>query len=165
MPPIVRVAIVQAEVSPTLATGLERTAELAREAAADGAVLVAFPETWLPGYPAWLDRSRDAALWDHAPTKAVFGRMAAESVDVAGADGASLGRIAAALSITLVVGVTERVPAGPGRNTLYNALLTYGPDGVLLNHHRKLVPLTPSGWSGARGIPSRGAVSCWQRVG
>ena len=40
----------------------------------------------------------------------------------------------------MVVGVSERVSAGPGRGTLYNSLLTIGPDGQLLNHHRKLVP-------------------------
>jgi predicted amidohydrolase len=40
----------------------------------------------------------------------------------------------------MVVGMSERVGAGPGRGTLYNSLLTIGPDGQLLNHHRKLVP-------------------------
>ena len=140
MPRPVRVAVVQAEVAPSLQAGLERTAVLAREASEDGASLVVFPETWLPGYPAWLDWCRDAALWDHAPTKAVFARLAAESVVVAGPSGMSLGRIAADSAITLVVGVVERLAEGPGRGTLYNSLLTYGPDGTLLNHHRKLVP-------------------------
>ena len=32
------------------------------------------------------------------------------------------------------------VEQGPGRGTLYNALLTIGANGELLNHHRKLVP-------------------------
>ena len=138
--PTVRVAVVQAEVSLTLRDGLERTAELTREAATNGARLVVFPETWLPGYPIWLDVSRDVALWDYGPTKNVFARHAAESVDVNGADGAELSRIAKTNNVTLVLGVTERVAAGIGRGTLYNALLTYGPDGALLNHHRKLVP-------------------------
>jgi predicted amidohydrolase len=140
MPPTVRVAVVQAEVSRTLAAGLEQTRVLVRGAAERGATLVVFPETWLPGYPAWLDVCRDAALWDHAPTKAVFGRMAAESVDVHGPSGAALAQIATDFAITLVVGVTERIADGPGRGTLYNTLLTYGPTGDLLNHHRKLVP-------------------------
>jgi predicted amidohydrolase len=42
--------------------------------------------------------------------------------------------------VTLVIGVSERVAAGPGRGTLYNSLLVISPDGQLLNHHRKLVP-------------------------
>ena len=140
MRPPVRVAVVQAEVAESLASGLACTRARCEEARATGATLVVFPETWLPGYPAWLDWCGDAALWNHQPTKTVFGRMAAESVDVHGESGAALSRIAAECGVTLVVGVTERVAAGPGRGTLFNALLTYGPDGALLNHHRKLVP-------------------------
>jgi nitrilase len=136
----VTVAIVQAEVTAGLEQMLERTAAGIREARAAGAQLVVFPETWIPGYPAWLDVTRDAALWDHAPTKAVFARMARESVSVPGATFTELAGLARESAVTLVVGVTERVTAGAGRGTLYNSLLTIGPDGALLNHHRKLVP-------------------------
>ncbi len=51
-----------------------------------------------------------------------------------------LAETAADLGVTIVVGVVEKVSEGPGRGTLYNSLLTYGHDGTLLNHHRKLVP-------------------------
>lgn len=137
---VTRVAAVQAEVAPDLASGLDLTRELAGRAARGGAGLVVFPETWLPGYPAWLDVCRDVALWNHEPVKRVFARMAANSVVVSGESGGALARIAREHRITLVVGVTERIDADIGRGTLYNALLTYGPDGALLNHHRKLVP-------------------------
>ncbi|MBA3646763.1 MAG: carbon-nitrogen hydrolase family protein [Gemmatimonadaceae bacterium] len=113
---------------------------MARDAAAKGAKLVVFPETWIPGYPAWLDVCRDAALWDHPPVKAVFARMAAESIAVPGPSFDLLAGAARDSNITLVIGVTERVEQGAGRGTLYNSLLTIGPDGRLLNHHRKLVP-------------------------
>ncbi|MEJ7813459.1 MAG: carbon-nitrogen hydrolase family protein [Gemmatimonadaceae bacterium] len=136
----IRVAVVQAEVAPDLERALERTAELARSAADGGAQLIAFPETWIPGYPAWLDVCRDAALWNHQPVKDVFARMAANSVRVPGSACDALGQVAREVGATIVVGVTERVDRGPGRGTLYNALLTFGPDGSLLNHHRKLVP-------------------------
>jgi nitrilase len=106
VPKIAPVAIVQAELAPTLAEGLERTSMLAQEAAAAGAKLVVFPETWLPGYPVWLDLCRDVALWDHEPIKTVFHRLAAESVDVRGASGSAIAQIASELHITLVVGVT-----------------------------------------------------------
>ena len=137
---LITVAVVQATVAASLAEGLERTRELATEAAATGAGLVVFPETWLPGYPVWLDVCRDVALWDHEPTKQVFARYRAESVDVSGESGAAIARIAADARVTLVIGVSERVASGPGSGTLFNSLLTYGPDGRLLNHHRKLVP-------------------------
>jgi len=136
----IRVAIIQDEPAPTLSEGLARTRELTASAAKKGAALVAFPETWIPGYPAWLDVCRDAALWDHAPVKRVFARMAENSVVVAGDSGRALSEMARDHNVTLVIGVTERVDAGVGRGTLYNSLLTFGPDGSLLNHHRKLVP-------------------------
>ncbi len=136
----VTVAIVQAEVAPDLAAALDRTVEGVREARRTGATLVAFPETWIPGYPAWLDLCRDAALWDHAPAKAVFARMADASITVPGPAYDAIAAIACDARVTLVVGVIERVERGVGRGTLYNALLTIGPDGRLLNHHRKLVP-------------------------
>ena len=136
----IRVAIVQDVPARSLAEGLARTRELCEKAARGGATLIAFPETWLPGYPAWLDVTRDAALWNHPPVKRVFARMAENSVVVSGESGEALASIARDLNVTLVIGVTERVDAGVGRGTLYNTLLTYGPDGVLLNHHRKLVP-------------------------
>lgn len=137
---ITRVAIVQSEPASSLDEGLQRTDALTREAVRGGATLVAFPETWLPGYPAWLDVCRDVALWDHEPVKAVYARYAASSVDIAGESGAFLRDVARRHGVTLVVGISERVAAGPGRGTLYNALLVLGPDGELLNHHRKLVP-------------------------
>jgi nitrilase len=136
----VRVAAVQACAPPDLQAGL-RTIEARTEAAArGGARLVAFGETFLPGYPAWLDLCRDAALWDHPPVKTVFRRMAEQSVTVPGPATRALGETARRHRVVLVVGVTERVERGPGKGTLYNTLLTFGPASEILNHHRKLVP-------------------------
>jgi len=167
------VAIVQAEQAPTLAEGMRRTGALVQDARARGATLVVFPETWLPGYPAWLDVCSDAALWNHPPVKAVFQRMMEESVEVAGESGAALGALARDAEVTLVVGVVERVLRGPGRGTLYNSILTFGPDGTLLNHHRKLVPTYTErmvwGPGDATGLRSAdtpagrvGALICWE---
>jgi nitrilase len=173
----VRVAVVQDEVAPTLAAGIEATDKLAGDAARAGAALVAFPETWLPGYPAWLDVCRDAGLWDHPPVKAVFRRMAEESVVVDGASGRALGAIARQHRVAMVVGVVERVEQGPARGTLFNSLLTFGPDGSLLNHHRKLVPTYterlvwgPGDGAGVRAVDVQlhagyarvGGLVCWE---
>jgi len=168
-----RVAIVQDEVAADLASGLAKTAALARRAAADGARLIVFPETWLPGYPAWLDVCRDVGLWDHPPVKAIYARMAAESVSVPGEAANTLSAIARETGAALVVGVIERVAAGKGAGTLYNTILTFGPDGRLLNHHRKLVPTYterlvwgPGDADGLRaariGDVNVGALVCWE---
>jgi len=136
----VTVAVIQAEVAADLKSGLEKTAELTHEAARSKAELIVFPETWIPGYPVWLDVCRDAALWDYAPAKRVFARMAENSISVPGPDLDFLADLARDVGATLVLGISEVVKAGPGRGTLYNSLLTLGPDGRLLNHHRKLMP-------------------------
>lgn len=166
-------AAVQAESAPTLAECVERTALLTREAASGGASLVAFPETWLPGYPAWLDVCRDAGLWDHPPAKAAFRRMFDGSITVPGPTHDAFATIARENGVTLVIGVVERVEGGPGRGTLFNTLLTYLPDGRLANHHRKLVPTYTErlvwGQGDARGVRAVdtpagrvGGLICWE---
>lgn len=166
-------AVVQAEQPGSLAGGLARTRELAEEATKEGASLVVFPETWIPGYPAWIDYCRDTGLWDHPPVKEQYVRLSENSVVVAGESGAGLADVARELEITLVVGVSERVRAGPGRATLYNTLLTYGPDGSLLNHHRKLTPTHterllwgPGDTAGMRPVDTPagrvGGLICWE---
>lgn len=169
----VTVAVVQAEVASDLDAALERTSAGVREACDAGARLVVFPEAWIPGYPVWLDLCRDAALWDHEPTKAVFARMAHDSVVVPGPTFDELAALAREAGVTLVVGVIERVERGAGRGTLYNSLLTLGSRGQLLNHHRKLVPTYterlvwgPGDTEGLRAVDTPvgrvGGLVCWE---
>jgi predicted amidohydrolase len=169
----ITVAVVQAEAGGDLASSLARTAAAVADAKDAGATLVVFPETWVPGYPAWLDVCRDAALWDHPPVKAAYRAMAEASVTVPGPADTAFAKLAREHGVTLVVGVSERVEAGPGRGTLYNSLLTYGPDGALPNHNRKLMPTyterlvwgTGDG-SGVRAVDTPagrvGGLICWE---
>ncbi|MDQ3625726.1 MAG: carbon-nitrogen hydrolase family protein [Verrucomicrobiota bacterium] len=137
----VSVAIVQGSpVFLDLEASVAKTLALAEEAARSGARIVTFGETWLPGYPAWLDYCSDAALWDHAPSKEVFARLRQNSIVVPGRETELFAQLAGDRELTLVIGVNERVESGPGNGTLYNSLLTFSPDGRLANHHRKLVP-------------------------
>jgi|SRR5271156_1990335 len=136
-----RVAIAQfAPVYLEKAASVAKAVRLVREAKKRGAQLVAFGETWLPGYPAWLDVSPKVAFWDHAPTKRVFARLRENSVTVPGPEILALQKAARDLGINVVIGVNERVDAGPGNGTLYNSILTITSEGELANHHRKLVP-------------------------
>jgi len=132
----VRVAAVQA--APALLdlpASLDRLDDWTRRAAREGAQLVAFGETWLTGYPAWLEESPEAALWGHAGAKAVFQRLVENRVEVPGPATDRLAQLARELQVTLVVGVHERA----GR-TLFNTQLTFDTDGALARRHRKLMP-------------------------
>jgi predicted amidohydrolase len=137
----VKVGIIQASaVYMDIDASLKKAVHLIEEAVNDGAALVAFGETWLPGYPAWLDYCPEAALWNHQPTKEVFARLRQNSVVVPGKETKVIGEVAADHGLVIVIGVNEKVESGPGNGTLYNSLLTFGADGRLINHHRKLVP-------------------------
>jgi nitrilase len=134
---------------------------------------VAFGETWLPGYPAWLDVCPHVALWEHLPTKQVFARLRQNSITILGPEVATLCEAAGDLKINVVMGVNERVEAGPGNGTLYNSLLMISPEAELANHHRKLVPTHTErliwGNGDGRGLSSVktkvgriGGLICWE---
>jgi nitrilase len=137
----VRVAIAQsAPVYLDKRASMAKALELIQQAAKRDAQLVAFGETWLPGYPAWLDFCPGAALWENNAAKDVFATLRSNSIAVPGAEVNALREAARDLKIAIVIGANERVDAGPGNGTLYNSLLTISEDGQLGNHHRKLVP-------------------------
>ncbi|MGY3091260.1 nitrilase [Hymenobacter sp. UYAg731] len=133
-------AVQAAPVYLDLPASLAKAETLIAQAAAQGAKLVVFPETWLPGYPAWLDCCRDVNLWDSPTVKQVYRRLVENSVVVPGPVTEALGAAARAHGVVLNMSVHERVLAGPGRGTLYNTMLTFDADGMLAHVHRKLMP-------------------------
>jgi len=169
-----RVAIVQnSPIFLDLDASLAKAIRLAEEAAKRQARLIAFGETWLPGYPAWLDYCSDVALWDHRPSKNVFAKLRQNSLTVPGRETEALAQVAGDLKVTLVIGANERVETGPGNGTLYNTLLTFTADGQLANHHRKLIPTYTErlvwGEGDGRGLRSVatpegrvGGLICWE---
>jgi predicted amidohydrolase len=128
---VLRVAAVQA--APVLMdrdATLARVADLTRDAAADGAELVVFPEAFVPGPPVWIDTAR---IWDG--DREWFGLLADQAVVVPSSATERLGDIAREAGVWLVMGVNER-----DGGTIYNTLLYFAADGTLSNTHRKLMP-------------------------
>jgi nitrilase len=170
----VRVAIAQsAPVYMDKRASLAKALDLIQQAAKQEAQLVAFGETWLPGYPAWLDVCPGAALWENASAKEVFARLRNNSITVPGEEVTAFSEAARDLKIAIVIGASERVDAGPGNGTLYNSLLTISDDGQLKNHHRKLVPTYTERlvWGngdgrGTEAVPTSagrvGGLICWE---
>lgn len=130
MPPIVRAAAVQAEPRwLDLESGVDQVVELIGQAASNGAQLVTFPETFLPGYPWW--------IWLDSPAWGMqfVARYSANSMT---RDGAEMDRIAAAAArhhVMVVFGFSER--AG---GSLYMSQGFVDENGHVISVRRKLKP-------------------------
>ena len=123
----------------------EKVIALLGEAAGRGANIVAFPESFIPGFPYWVM----TVPYNRAMPWQLLMQEQAVSMD-----GPEIERIAAAcgeLSVTAVIGMTERDPARVA--TLYNTNVVFGPDGSVLGKHRKLVPTVSEKqvWAGGDG--------------
>ncbi|WP_315766398.1 MULTISPECIES: carbon-nitrogen hydrolase family protein [unclassified Bradyrhizobium] len=110
----------------------EKAASLLREAAANGARLVAFPEVFVPGYPYW------NWITDPVTGSAWFEKLVKASVLVPGPEVDIVRKAARDANCYVVLGINERSPVSLG--AIYNTLVFIGPDGALLGKHRKLVP-------------------------
>ena len=167
----VRVAVVQRppillDRAATMAVAVDAVAEVA----AAGAGLVVFPETFIPGYPAWIWSLRPGD--DYSLSGEIHGRLLQASVDLSTDDLGPLRKAAAEHDVVVVCGVHER-EGSFSRATIYNTLVTIGADGSVLNRHRKLVPTNPERmvWgqgdaSGLRVVDTAfgrlGGLICWE---
>lgn len=166
-----RVAVVQR--APTY-LHKERTLDAAvvsvAEAAAAGARLVIFPEAFVPGYPAWIWRLRPGT--DGALSARLHTLLLKNAVSMKRGDLSPLTDAAREHGVTLVCGVDERDDECGG-GTLYNTVFVIGPDGAVLNRHRKLMPTNPERMVWGRGDGSGlkvvdtpagrvGALMCWE---
>jgi len=137
--PRIKVAVVQA--APVLfdrdAT-LYKAVTLIQQAAAEGAKLVLFPESFIPAYPRGL--SFGAVVGSRTPIgRLTWERYLTNCVDVPGPITDALGNAARDHNIFLAMGVTER-DSKFSHGTLYCTLLYFRPDGTLAGKHRKLKP-------------------------
>jgi nitrilase len=112
---------------------VEKACGLIKEAAAGGAGLIVFPETFIPTYPDWVWRS---PAWK-GPFAELHERLLDQSVEVPGPAVETLAKAAKRAKAYVVMGVNEREPTG---STVYNTVVYIGPDGALLGKHRKLMP-------------------------
>lgn len=109
-----------------------KAAALIATAAEGGASLVAFPESYIPGFPIW------AALWAPIHNHDLFEQFVEASIYVDGPEIAELRAAARRHHISVWIGFSERNPASVGG--IWNSALLIGSDGEILIHHRKLVP-------------------------
>lgn len=140
------------------------------EAAAGGARLVVFPEAFIPGYPAWIWRLRPGS--DGETAARLHAMLLKSAVSLKRGDLLPIAAAARDHDVTVVCGIHEREEQFGG-GTLYNTVLVIGPDGRILNRHRKLMPTNPErmvwGFGDGSGIKvvdtpcgRIGALICWE---
>ncbi|WP_438725622.1 carbon-nitrogen hydrolase family protein [Parasphingorhabdus sp. DH2-15] len=131
----INAAIVQAAPVPlAIDHGIEQLVQHVDKAARDGAEIIAFGETFLGGYPLWLDEASDAAMWDHPGTQALHRIMLENAVVEGDQRFAPLQELVDRHDVMVSVGAHER-----RRSSLYNNQLLFRPNAKPLSH-RKLVP-------------------------
>jgi aliphatic nitrilase len=111
---------------------LDKACDFIREAARHGAQFIAFPESFLPGFPIW------AALWAPIENHGFFRQMVANSILVDGQEMQQLQQAARTEDVFVSMGFSERNPASVGG--IWNSNVLISDEGILLNHHRKIVP-------------------------
>ncbi|KAE9967685.1 hypothetical protein BLS_006236 [Venturia inaequalis] len=127
-------------VSLNLTATVSYAVDLIDTAAAKGANLVVFPETWFPGYPKGND---DAWIASHIHD------YVANSLEIGSPEWESLLVAAEKNKVYLALGFSERTNA-----SIFMAQALIGPDGATIHHRRKV---RPSG--GERDIWSDGDMS------
>lgn len=114
--------------------------EAVAAAAAGGAELVVFTEAFIPGYPSWIWRLRPGLDW--SISEQLHNRLFLSAVELESDDLAPLYEAARRHKVTIVCGIEER-DSSLSRSTLFNTAIIIGPDGNLLNKHRKIMPTNP----------------------
>lgn len=161
----IRVAAVQAEpVWLDLDGTVDKTIEIMRNAVADKVEFIAFPETWIPGYPQF--------LWTVTPPEQMpyVARYHENSLAVDSPQMMRLREAARDLSINVLLGYSEKA-----FGSLYMAQTMIDSNGEIALHRRKLKPTHVERTLFGEGDGSDlkvvqtplgriGALNCWEHL-
>ncbi len=165
----IKAAIVQ---QPTavlnLKEGVARATSYIRQAGSEGATLIAFPETWLTGYPAWVF---GMAGWDDAEARRWYGKFLEECPTAIDPELQPIRDAAREAGAVVSLGLNERSQESSG--TVFNSIMLIDANGETLNVHRKLTPThteknvwAPGDASGLRVVETHvgrvGGLVCWE---
>lgn len=143
--------------------------DLMKAAGAGGADLCAFSETFLSGYPWWLDLTAGGGFND-PQQKAAYAQYVEASLTADGPELAAIVEAASELGMFTYLGFIERATSG---GSVYASLAAIHPDDGIVSVHRKLRPtyderlvwsagdghgLVVHDWEGFRV----GGLNCWE---
>lgn len=137
------------------------------DAAAQGAQLIVFPEAYIGGYPKGLDFGVTLGIRTPEGRKQ-FADYAADACTQGDATYQHIASLTKQHQIYLLTGIIEK-----DGGTLYCSVALFSPEGVLLNHRRKLIPTAQERviWGQGDGtgleavatpIGTIGAAICWE---
>ena len=142
---------------------LDIVADHVAKAGADGANLVVFPESFVPGYPdfVWRMPVTEDSGW--------YERFQDQAVEIDGPHLDTARAAADAAGVWVALGITERTTSG----TLYNSVVYIDDHGEIAGLHRKLIPTAAERtvWSNGQGPMLTvvdiagvkvGALICWE---
>ena len=170
----IRVGLAQySPVQNDLAACLNKMESIMLQAHKEDLDLLVFGETWLSGYPAWIDHCPNIALWDDPGMKKAYRQLVENSIDLGGNELKQIAARVAEYQLPIVLGINERVAGGPGNGTLYNTVLVFDKNGKIKVHHRKLMPTYTEkmiyGLGEGQGLEAAdlsfgrvGALICWE---
>jgi|TARA_B100000959_G_scaffold206961_1_gene217113 nitrilase len=104
------------------------------EAIEQGASVITWGETLIPGYPVWMSLT-DSARWDNPDQKRAYSTYVRESVSLDGPIVDEMRSICSEHGVMLMGGILEA-----GGSSVYATLLTIGFEGEILGRHRKIKP-------------------------
>ena len=149
---------------------IEKASTLVNEASNNGAELIVFPETFIPGYPAWIWRLRPGGDW--GVNEEIHQKLLANSVEINSDDLDPLCIAAKKNKVTVVCGMHERDDRH-SQATIFNSVVTIDNEGNIANRHRKLMPTNPErmvwGFGDGSGlnvidtpVGKIGSLICWE---
>lgn len=149
---------------------IDKAVSIVQDVVEAGIELIIFPEAFIPGYPTWVWRLRPGK--DMAAAAEIHARLLDNSVKLKTGDLQPLCEVAKLNGVTIVCGINE-LDEELSRSTIYNTVAVIGPDGSILNRHRKLMPTNPErmiwGFGDASGLRTVGTTCgrigtliCWE---
>jgi nitrilase len=133
---IVKAGIVQhSPVFLNLKETINKALDLISDAKKQNISLLAFSETWLPGYPVWIDSAPNAAIWNDSAARKLYAMLHANSIELGSEELQTLQKAAKDAGMIIIMGANER-----RKRTIYNTIFMFHSDGQTMELHRKLVP-------------------------
>ncbi|CAN7779943.1 carbon-nitrogen hydrolase family protein [Variovorax sp. LjRoot84] len=145
---------------------VEKACNFIKEAGGAGIELLVFPETFIPGYPYWIE------CYPPLDQGAALSEYIDQSVEISGPEIERLRHVARQHGVAVVMGISERLE---GTKTLFNSQAFIDKDGTLLGVHRKLQPTYVERivWAQGSGktlsvysstLGRLGGLACWEHT-